>query len=240
MTGNDVRYFFVLSFTARDQAGLAIVIAVTEREAFEHLKAGGLYNGTPDDYVLVACKNVGKYEGRAYGLMLESFTNALVAFDALVDVSKSIVGPKGDRGEQGIQGEKGDIGPAVGINIGEVKELPIGGTPYVRATASPEGTSVTLDFGFPRYDIAPSTLSQLKSDLEDYVDECMGDVQASLDSWKSGVESSLNTWKGEVEAQLASMGGDIKSFSEDVESWVEEVERVAANALVRHEEQLNS
>ena len=85
------KYFFVISFTARHQSGMAIVLSSTEREAFACLKQMGQYNGTPNDYVQVAIKNVGKYDGCAYGLVLESYTNAIVAFDAIAALASKIV-----------------------------------------------------------------------------------------------------------------------------------------------------
>lgn len=77
------RYFYVLSFTARNSSGIAIVIASDEREAFMCLKNSGMYNGSPNEYTLNASRNVGHYDGSAYGLMLESYTNAKVAYDAI-------------------------------------------------------------------------------------------------------------------------------------------------------------
>lgn len=107
-------YFFLLSFTYGSESGLAIVIASSERQAFQCLKSQGRYSSAPALYSLVRVENVGAYyEGGAYGLMLESYTNAVVAFDALCAVMKDIVGPPGPQGPEGVQGPKGDKGDSV-------------------------------------------------------------------------------------------------------------------------------
>ena len=107
-------YFFLLSFTYGSESGLAIVIASSERQAFQCLKSQGRYSSAPALYSLVRVENVGAYyEGGAYGLMLESYTNAMVAFDALCAVMKDIVGPPGPQGPEGPQGPKGDKGDSV-------------------------------------------------------------------------------------------------------------------------------
>ena len=91
----------MVSFTARSQAGVAIIIATSETVAFSILKQSGVYNATPEDYKLTRSRNVGKYHGTSYGLVIESYTNALVAYDAIVSVADKIIGPKGDKGDKG-------------------------------------------------------------------------------------------------------------------------------------------
>ena len=98
---SDVRFFYIISFSAKNESGLAIVIAESEQSAVSSLRRMGKYNGKPDVYVILAIKNVGRYDGCAAGLILESYVNALVAFDALVSVMGQIVGPQGPVGPEG-------------------------------------------------------------------------------------------------------------------------------------------
>lgn len=228
---SDVKYFFIVSFTVDSQAGLAIVIAETASVAFINLKNSGLYNGTPEKYVLVASQNVGSYFGESYGLMLESYTNALVAYDALVSLGNSLVGPKGDKGDTGEKGDKGDTGPSISVNIGTVTQTEIGTSPTV--TKTQVGTDVTLDFTFPMYDISAASKAQLESDLKTYIDGLFAAQATALTEWKAGVISDLNDWK-------AGVVGGIAQYEANITSALEDNERVIANALVRHELELSN
>ena len=180
-----VKYFWVLSFTVDDQAGVSIVLADSQANALLALKQAGKYNGTPDKYVLVQALNVGQYDGPYYGLMLESYTNAMVAYDALVDVAKDIKGDKGD---------KGDRGPAMEVYIGSVTQTEIGTDPTVVCTETDRG--FMLEFTFPKYDISPESRAALKAelydelyaslsaDLKDYVDGLFEAQAEELEEWK--------------------------------------------------------
>lgn len=70
------KYFFILSFTAAGNPGVAIVIACDEKSAKSCLKKQGVYNATPEAYFVSEIKNVGKYCDCAYGLMAESFASS--------------------------------------------------------------------------------------------------------------------------------------------------------------------
>ena len=98
---------YVISFTAGKEAGLAMVAATDDRSAFQILKNGGSRDGK--GYSLIQCRNIGMTAGCHYGLLMESFVNALQAFDAIVSVANYI---KGEPGPQGIQGGPGPQGPA--------------------------------------------------------------------------------------------------------------------------------
>lgn len=222
----NIKYFYVLSFTALNQSGLAIILAYNETEAFSDLKREGRYNGTPEKYFLVQARNVGKYCGGAHGLMLESYTNALTAFDAIVSVADKIVGPIGPVGQEGPTGPEG---PMCEIRVGSVSELPIGSQPTVNIIDKDD--YYEIDFGIPKYDISTEALAALKTELKAYIDSKFSEVMTALNAWKSEVESGLSTWKDGVE-------DDIAGFRSDVTDWMEENERVLANALVRHEQQL--
>lgn len=77
------KYFFLFDFIARDDAGLAVIIAQSRTAAVACLRQGGRYNCEPDAYHITTYKNVGKYYGRAHGLMLETYTNAAVVYEAI-------------------------------------------------------------------------------------------------------------------------------------------------------------
>lgn len=227
------KYFYVVSFTARNQAGVAIIIATSEAVAFSVLQQGGLYNGTPDDYKLVRACNVGKYCGKFYGLALESYTNALVAYDALVSVAGKIVGPQGP---QGVPGPQGPVGPMCDLRVGTVTELPIGSSPTVNIVD--KGEYYQVNFGIPKYDISPESLAALKAEMKLYIDYNFSQITAELDSWKNNLEEELDEWKGDVDSSINEMLEDIEDFKSTVTDWMEDNERVLANALVRHERQL--
>ena len=67
------KYFFILSFTAANQSGVAIILAYSDKEAYSILKREGRYNGSPEKYKLVQIENVGRYCGCAHGLMIEHY-----------------------------------------------------------------------------------------------------------------------------------------------------------------------
>lgn len=83
---SNCRYFYVLSFMAVNDSGLAIVIASDENEAFQILKNQGEHNAQPGAYMLSSSVNLGQYEGGFMGLVFESYTNALVAYKAISDM----------------------------------------------------------------------------------------------------------------------------------------------------------
>lgn len=99
---------YTISFTVEKESGIALVAAYDERNAFQILKNGGSRNG--GEYVLVQIRNLGMTANCSYGLLMESFVNARVAYDAIMMAANALVGPKGDTGAQGVQGEKGEPG----------------------------------------------------------------------------------------------------------------------------------
>lgn len=218
------KYFYVVSFTARNQAGVAIIVASNESIAFSVLQRGGLYNGTPDDYKLIRACNVGQYCGKFYGLALESYTNALVAYDALVSVAGKIVGPIGPVGPEGPTGPEG---PMCELRVGAVTELPIGSQPTVEIVNREQ--YYEINFGIPKYDISPQSLTNLKNEMKQYINNKFEELINNLNIWKKGVDDDLDDIHDTVDG-----------FESDVTGWIEENERVLANALVRHESRLNS
>lgn len=104
MAGTCNSKLFVLSFTVGKEAGIALVAAGSERQAFEILQNSGNYNGFPEKYVLVQSRNIGLIASVAYGLLIESYVNALEAYDAIIKAANRLIGPKGDKGDVGDTG----------------------------------------------------------------------------------------------------------------------------------------
>lgn len=90
-------HLFVLSFTVGSEAGLALVAADSQTTAFQILKNSGERNCCPDNYVLVQIRDVGISNSCWFGLLMESYVNSLVAYDAIVSVADKFI--KGDKGD---------------------------------------------------------------------------------------------------------------------------------------------
>lgn len=133
----------------------------------------------------------------------------------------------GFAGEKGEPGETGPVGPMCEIQVGTVTRLPIGSEPTVTIEEDSSGDFYLINFGIPEYDISAASYTALENSLKTYIDNKFAAINTALETWKNGVQDSLDT-----------MQDAIDDFKDTVESWMEENERVLANALVRHEEQL--
>lgn len=92
---------YIISFTAGADSGLALVSASLPSSAVSILKNTGRYNGTPDDYKIIQCRSIGLASAMHSELLLESYVNALVAYDVISNAIRKYIGPKGDKGETG-------------------------------------------------------------------------------------------------------------------------------------------
>lgn len=101
---------YALSFTVGKEAGLALVAAHDEAIAFQILKSSGSHSYSTPGYSLKQIRNLGMTTSCAFGLLMESFVNALEAYDAILEATNKLKGEQGERGYQGPQGEKGDKG----------------------------------------------------------------------------------------------------------------------------------
>lgn len=113
------RYLYIISFTVRKDSGLAIVAASSEREARTILTTSGRYGRSIIKYNVIETKCLGETCSCDYSLVMESYTNAEVAYAALVSVMGKIKGEKGDKGDTGEKGEKGDMGSVTAEGIEE-------------------------------------------------------------------------------------------------------------------------
>lgn len=91
---------FVISFDAGAEAGLALVTARNERDAVQILRNSGKYNSDPESYHIQQTRNIGLSTTIRTELLMESYVNALTAYEAIVSVANMLVGPPGE-GEPG-------------------------------------------------------------------------------------------------------------------------------------------
>jgi hypothetical protein len=75
---------FVYSFTFMNQSGLALIAARNEPEGFGVLKRQGKNMAQGNQYRLVEARNLGIYYCDSQpGIILETYTNAIVAYEAI-------------------------------------------------------------------------------------------------------------------------------------------------------------
>ena len=91
----DAFHLYVISFTVGAESGLAMVAAQDEKSAFQILKNGGSRHC--DGYSLVQIRNIGMSTNCHYGLLMESFVNALEAYNAILSAANHFI--KGDKGD---------------------------------------------------------------------------------------------------------------------------------------------
>ena len=92
---NTAYHLYVISFTVGKESGLALVAAQDEKTAFQILKNGGSRHC--DGYSLIQIRDIGMSTSCTYGLLMESFVNALEAYDAIVQAADHFL--KGDKGD---------------------------------------------------------------------------------------------------------------------------------------------
>ena len=88
-------HLYEISFTAGSEAGLAMVAAQNESSAFQILKNGG--SRCHDSYSLIQIRDIGMSMNCTYGLLLESYVNALTAYEAINEAADKFL--KGDPGD---------------------------------------------------------------------------------------------------------------------------------------------
>jgi len=96
---------YLLSFVVGSESGLAMVSASSEATARQTLRNSGRYNWDPKSYNIIQCRNIGVTASIRTELLIESYVNALTAYEAIISSLNKYIGPKGDKGC------KGDPGP---------------------------------------------------------------------------------------------------------------------------------
>lgn len=100
--GNNTSHLFVLSFTVGAESGIALVAANSSSQAFQILKNSGSRNcHDGSHYTLIDNRDIGMIAECNYGLLMESYVNALEAYAAILSVVNRLKGVKGDRGDRG-------------------------------------------------------------------------------------------------------------------------------------------
>ena len=160
---SEAYHLYVISFTVGKESGLALVAANDDRSAFQMLKNGGSRHC--DGYMLQQIREIGMSCCCTYGLLMESFVNALEAYDAISSATRVYMGPKGDAGDAGPQGEpgprgergpqgvegpagpKGDVGKRITSAVATVREDPNESplTIYPRIVEGAVGDTLVLD-----------------------------------------------------------------------------------------------
>lgn len=88
---------YAISFTVGAESGIALVAASNEGQAMEVLRNSGNRACAEPGYTLIQIRNIGMSTSCVYGLLLESYVNALQAYDAIVSVADHFI--KGDKGD---------------------------------------------------------------------------------------------------------------------------------------------
>ena len=108
-------HLYVISFTVGAESGLALVAAQDEKSAFQILKNGGSRHC--DGYSLIQTRDIGMTTSCHYGLLLESFVNAIEAFDAITQAANKLVGPPGVTSATAEIGPDTQEGPKVTLTM---------------------------------------------------------------------------------------------------------------------------
>lgn len=83
-------YLFAFAFTFLNQSGMALITARTEQDAIGILRRQGKNWPQGQQYKIVKCRNLGIYSQDDYGIVFESYTNAMVAYDAIVAAMQNV------------------------------------------------------------------------------------------------------------------------------------------------------
>ena len=178
---NQSYHLYVISFTVGAEAGLAIVAAGSDRDAFQILKNGGSRNH--EGYRLIQTRDIGMTANCTYGLLLESYVNALEAFEAITSTANYMIGPQGEPGEKGDKGDEGKP-PFDNVRISVDNNT---GTPYANSTIVPNAQGgKTLDIGFHSIKGAPGTsISNITQTVVSASDEGNNEITVTLSDGRS-------------------------------------------------------
>ena len=91
----DAYHLYTISFTVGSESGIALVAARDDKAAFQILKNGGSRHC--DGYSLIQIRDIGMSTCCCYGLLMESYVNALQAYDAIMSAANHFI--KGDKGD---------------------------------------------------------------------------------------------------------------------------------------------
>lgn len=129
-------HLYIISFTAGADSGLALVSAALPSTAISILKNSGSHNGNPEAYSIIQCRDIGMSSSIRSELLLESYVNALVAYDVIANAVLKYKGPKGDKGETG------------GFGVIDAESDGNTGEPYVEIQSDGPNSAKNLHFVF--------------------------------------------------------------------------------------------
>ena len=101
--GCNTNNLYIISFVVGSDSGLAFLSAPTEDAAIQTLRNSGKWNGEPDSYKILQCRNIGMATTIRNELLMESYVNALAAYDAILSATTPYVGPMGPQGKSAYQ-----------------------------------------------------------------------------------------------------------------------------------------
>ena len=90
-------YLYAIYFTVGAESGLALIAAPTERDAIQVLKSSGSRSACSKGYTIIQTRDIGMTASCNFGILMESFVNAMEAYDALVKLANKFI--KGDKGD---------------------------------------------------------------------------------------------------------------------------------------------
>ena len=185
---------YIISFVVGADSGLALLSARSEREAIQILRNSGKYNGFPHKYQILQARNIGLSNSIRSELLMESYINALAAYDAIVSATSKFEGRKGDPGSPG---GFGNIDAEVDKNFGE---------PYVDVTT--EGPNDAKDIHFTFHNIrgerGASIVSVEQTSSSDE-DEGLNEITITLED---GTESKVYVRNGRTGVTSATASVD--------------------------------
>ena len=88
---------YIISFLVGAESGLALVAAPDEFTAKQILRNSGSRNCCPDNYDILQCRCLGVGSGSVYGLLMESYVNAIYAYTSIMEVANKFL--KGEPGD---------------------------------------------------------------------------------------------------------------------------------------------
>lgn len=163
----DCIHLYTISFTVGAESGIALVAAPDERTALQVLKNSGSRNCAEPGYTVIQMRNIGLSSSCTFGLLLESYVNAMEAYDAIMKATNKMMGPQGlsayDVARQngfvgtisewleslrGKKGDKGNTGDPAGFgDVTATIDSGIG-TPAVSVSTSGPDTAKDITFVF--------------------------------------------------------------------------------------------
>lgn len=215
-------YLYILSFNVGGDSGIAIVSADTDSRAIQILRNSGKYNGHPLDYIIHNYVKLGEIACVRTELLLESYNNALGAFQLFEDSVKWIKGNKGDKGDS-------VVGPAAGFGEVEATVDDNIGTPWVEVIATGPDVAKNFTFNFHNLKgrdgsggVGTVVWGEIAGELPNQTD--LSNALAAKYAKPSGGIPSTDLSSG-VQASLGKADTALQSFVETdptVPSWAKE------------------